>query len=205
MTSDRSPNELDAIADRMGERFGSGLVVGIDPPDYAVRRAILEKRARLDSVEASPDLVEEIATRVTSSVRALEAALIQVVAYASLRGEAPTLDVARTLLDKIGPERRPAVPNLDEIVATTAKAFGVTTAELEARDRRPPVTKARKVAIYLARELTGSSLPEIGRKLGGRDHSTILAALRSLSTDIERDAQLSQAVDNVKRQLTSHP
>jgi chromosomal replication initiator protein len=203
MTSDRSPAELDSIADRMSERFGSGLVVGIDAPDYHVRRAILEKRARLDSVDASPDLVEEIATRVTSSVRALEAALIQVVAYASLRGEAPTPDVARKLLDKIDPERRSATPDLDEILAVTAGAFGVTTAELEARDRRPSVSRARKVAIHLARELTGSSLPEIGRKLGGRDHSTILASLRSLSVDIERDPELSKAVDNVKRQLAA--
>jgi chromosomal replication initiator protein len=201
MTSDRSPAQLEAIADRLGERFGSGLVVAIEPPDFHVRRAILEKRARLDSVDASADLVEEIATRVTSSVRALEAALIQVVAYASLRGEAPTPDIARKLLDKLGPQRRAAKPSVDDVLAATASAFGVTPGELVARDRRPNVAKARKVAIYLARELTDKSLPEIGRRLGGRDHSTILAAVRSLAGDIERDGDLAQAVDNLKQQL----
>jgi len=201
MTSDRSPSELEAIADRLGERFGSGLVVPIEPPDFHVRRAILEKRARLDSVDASPDLVEEIAGRVTSSVRALEAALIQVVAYASLRGEPPTPEIARKLLDKLGPDRRGAKPSVEEVLDATAALFGVTAAELLARDRRPVVARARKVAIYLARELTDKSLPEIGRRLGGRDHSTILAAVRSLAGDIERDGDLAQAVDKLKRQL----
>ena len=206
MTSDRSPAELESIADRLGERFGSGLVVSIDPPDYHVRRAILEKRARLDSVDASPDLVEEIAGRVTGSVRALEAALIQVVAYASLRGEAPTPDIARKLLDKLGPERRSSsAPSVEEILSATATLFGVTPNELIARDRRPIVAQARKVAIYLARELTGTSLPEIGRRVGGRDHSTILSSIRSLSGDIERDEQLAQTVDKLKSQLQVPP
>jgi chromosomal replication initiator protein len=203
MTSDRSPAELQGVADRLGERFGSGLVVAVDPPDFHVRRAILEKRARLDAVDASPDLVSEIAGRVTTSVRALEAALIQVVAYASLRGEQPTPDVARKLLDKLGPDRRSAKPSVEDVLAATASIFGVTAGQLIARDRRPDVARARKVAIYLARELTGKSLPEIGRRLGGRDHSTILAAVRSLSGDIEHDDDLAQTVDKLKRQLAA--
>ncbi len=203
MTSDRSPAELNAIADRLGERFGSGLVVAVEPPDFHVRRAILEKRARLDSVNASPDLVSEIAGRVTTSVRALEAALIQVVAYASLRGEQPTPDIARKLLDKLGPDRRSAKPSVEDVLVATASLYGLTSKELIARDRRPLVAQARKVAIYLSRELTGKSLPEIGRRLGGRDHSTILAAVRSLSGDIERDSDLAQAVDKLKRQLAT--
>jgi chromosomal replication initiator protein len=201
MTSDRSPAQLDSLTERLAERFASGLVVGIDPPDLHVRRAILAKRARLDSVEAPSDLVEEIAGRVTSSVRALEAALIQVVAYASLRGESPSAEVARKLLDKIGPDRRRTSPSVDDVLSATAATFGVSTDELIARDRRPAVSRARKVAIYLARELTGNSLPEIGRRLGGRDHSTILAAVRSLDGDIERDAGLAQAVDKLRREL----
>jgi chromosomal replication initiator protein len=203
MTSDRSPSELKDIADRLGERFGSGLVVAVEPPDFHVRRAILEKRARLDSVDASPDLVAEIAGRVTTSVRALEAALIQVVAYASLRGEQPTPDIARKLLDKLGPDRRAAKPSVEDVLTATASLYGLTSKELIARDRRPLVAQARKVAIYLSRELTGKSLPEIGRRLGGRDHSTILAAVRSLSGDIERDNDLAQAVDKLKRQLAT--
>jgi chromosomal replication initiator protein len=203
MTSDRSPSELSSVADRVSERFGSGLVVPIEPPDFHVRRAILEKRARLDSVDASPDLVAEIAGRVTTSVRALEAALIQVVAYASLRGEPPTPDVARRLLDKLGPDRRGSKPSVEEILSATASAYGLSADDLVARDRRPAVARARKVAIYLARELTGKSLPEIGRRLGGRDHSTILAAVRSLDGDIQRDDDLARVVDDLRTQLVA--
>ena len=145
--------------------------------------------------------MEEIARRVTTSVRALEAALIQVVAYASLRGEVPTPEIARKLLDKLGPTRRSAEPSVEEVLGATAALFGVTANELIARDRRPTVARARKVAIYLARELTDKSLPEIGRRLGGRDHSTILAAARSLVGDMERDDKLADAVDKLKRQL----
>jgi chromosomal replication initiator protein len=203
MTSDRSPAELQGVAERLGERFGSGLVVAVEPPDFHVRRAILEKRVRLDAVEASPDLVSEIAGRVTTSVRALEAALIQVVAYASLRGQQPTPDIARKLLDKLGPDRRSTRPSVEDVLSATASLFDVTPSELIARDRRPDVARARKVAIYLARELTGKSLPEIGRRLGGRDHSTILSAVRSLAGDIERDSDLAQAVDKLKRQLAA--
>jgi chromosomal replication initiator protein len=201
MTSDRSPDELEAIQDRLGERFASGLVVPIDPPDYHVRRAILEKRARIDSVDASSDLVHEIATRVTSSVRALEAAMIQVVAYASLRGESPTPEVATRLLERLGQSRRGVKPSVEDVLGVTARKFELTQSDLLARDRRPTVARARKVAIYLARELTGKSLPEIGRSFGGRDHSTILAAVRSLAGDIERDHELANVVDSLKREL----
>ncbi|NLT05305.1 MAG: chromosomal replication initiator protein DnaA [Solirubrobacterales bacterium] len=206
MTSDRSPAQLDGIAARLGERFGSGLVVAVEQPDRAVRHAILEKRVRVDSVEASTELVAEIADRVTTSVRALEAALIQVVAYASLRGERPTPDHARRLLDRLaGAERRRPDPTVDDVLAATATRYGLTTKQLVARDRRPDVARARKVAIYLARELTGTSLPEIGRRIGGRDHSTILTAVRSLAGDLERDPQLAQTVDELRTDLSNRP
>ena len=204
MTSDRSPAELDGIAARLGERFGSGLVVAVEPPDLPVRRAILEKRVRLDAVDASADLVTEIAERVSTSVRALEAALIQVVAYASLRGESPTPDHARRLLDRLSNgDRRQPRPSVDEILRATASRYGLTAKQLVARDRRPDVARARKVAIFLARELTGDSLPEIGRRIGGRDHSTILTAVRSLAGDLERDPDLAQAVDEIRRDLAA--
>jgi chromosomal replication initiator protein len=203
MTSDRTPDELDGLERRLGERFGSGLVVGLDPPDLHVRRAILEKRARLDDVEAAPDLVDEIAGRVTTSVRALEAALIQVVAYASLKGEPPTPELARKLLHRLG-ANRPAEPcTIADVVAATAVRYGVDEQALLARDRRPPVAKARKVAMYLARELTDDSLPEIGRGFGGRDHSTVLSAVRSVSEQLGADPELALTVDSLKQTLRS--
>jgi chromosomal replication initiator protein len=204
MTSDRPPDELESLEKRLGERFGSGLVVSIDPPDIHVRRAILEKRALLDDVAADPALIEEIAARVSTSVRALEAALIQVVAYASLRNEPPTPELARRLLKRISPT--PADPcSVPTIVEAAAKAFEVRPEQLVARDRRPTVARARKVAMYLARELTDQSLPEIGRGFGGRDHSTVLSAVRSIGTEVHRDPELAMTVESLRQRLVRQP
>nr|MBA2793475.1 chromosomal replication initiator protein DnaA [Thermoleophilaceae bacterium] len=205
MTSDRSPSELVGLEDRLGERFASGLVVALDPPELPVRRAILEKRARLDSVEASPDLLDEIAARVTTSVRALEAALIQVVAYASLRGEPPTPGLAAHLLRSLDSEPRREPCTVAAVLDATAQQFGLGVDAIVARDRRPAVAQARKVAMYLARELTAESLPAIGRGFGGRDHTTVLHAVRSVTTELARNPELALTVHSLRESLrTTH-
>ncbi len=203
MTSDRTPAELVELEQRLGERFGAGLVVELDPPDFHVRRAILEKRAKLDAVDADAAVLEEIAARVQTSVRALEAALIQVVAYASLRGETPSVELARKLLDHVGPKRQDDPCTVTSILEATAQQFDLRPDSLLARDRRPAVSRARKIAMYLARELTDNSLPEIGRGFGGRDHTTVLHAVRSITRDVQRDPQLATTVDSLRRQLAS--
>ena len=202
MTSDRPPDELESLEERLGERFGSGLVVSLEPPDIHVRRAILEKRAHLDDVAADPALLEEIAARVSTSVRALEAALIQVVAYASLRDEPPTPELARKLLRRLSPLQAADPCSVSVIVEVAARAFDVEPETLLARDRRPAVARARKVAMYLARELTEQSLPEIGRGFGGRDHSTVLSAVRSVDAEVHRDPDLAMTVESLRQRLS---
>ena len=201
MTSDRTPAELDGLERRLSERFASGLVVGIGAPAVDVRLAILHSRARIDGIEVTTDVLVEIAERVTKSVRGLEAALIQVVAYASLRGEPLTADLAGRLLGRLNPRRRGQAMCVEEIVRVTAAKLDVAPQQVLARDRRPRVALARKVAMKLARELTGQSLPQIGRAFGGRDHSTVLSALRSLERDLAADAELAAIVDNLRQDL----
>jgi len=203
MTSDRSPDELEDLEERLGERFGSGLVVSLERPDLQVRKAILEKRARLDDVHLDPALLEEIAARVSTSVRALEAALIQVVAYASLRDEPPTPELARRLLKRLAPPSITDPCSVSTIVQAAATAFDLTPEQLLARDRRPAVSRARKVAMYLARELTSQSLPEIGRGFGGRDHSTVLSAVRSVDAEVHRDPELAMKVESLRKSLVT--
>lgn len=201
MTSDRTPAELDGLEQRLSERFASGLVVGIGTPAIDVRLAILHSRVRIDDLHVTADVLAEIAERVTKSVRALEAALIQVVAYASLRGEPLTAELAGRLLGRLNPERRGKPVSVEEIVRATAAKLDVAPQQVLARDRRPRVALARKVAMKLARELTGQSLPQIGRAFASRDHSTVLSALRSLERDLAADAQLAAIVDNLRRDL----
>jgi chromosomal replication initiator protein len=203
LTSDRAPEELRELEERLEERFRSGLVVELEAPAFAVRRAILTKRVRLDGVEVAEDVIDEIAHRVSSSVRALEGALIRVVAYASLRNEPPTASIVRRVLRQLGNERQPPCA-LPEIIEATAREFAVDGEQLLARTRRPPVARARQVAMFLARELTDQSLPEIGRGIGGRNHTTVLHAVNSVSASLRTDPAVRAAVDSLRREL-GHP
>jgi chromosomal replication initiator protein len=204
MTSDRRPDELPDLELRLTERFRSGLVVELEMPDVEVRRAILAARAKLDAVEVTESVIEEIAIRVTSSVRALEGALIRVVAYASLKGEVATPDLAHQVLDRLGSTGR-RKPSVAEILDATAKQFGLTPDDLLARDRRPNVATARQVAMYVARELTSQSLPEIGRHIGGRNHTTVLHAVKRVSTARGTGSPVDTAVDKLLLRLNPDP
>jgi chromosomal replication initiator protein len=201
MSSDRSPEDLSGLEDRLAERFRAGLVVELEPPPVALRRAILAKRTRVDGLEVSGDVLAEIAQRVDSSVRALEGALIRVIAYASLKGEEATPGLVRHVLRRLGEDTAPDAYGLSEIVDAAAQEFGVERESLLARDRRPNVAIARQVAMYLARELTEHSLPEIGRGIGGRNHTTVLHAVNRVSAALRTDPAVRNAVDNLHRRL----
>jgi chromosomal replication initiator protein len=204
ISSDRSPEELPDLEARLAERFRAGLVVELEPPPPSLRRAILAKRARLDGVDVSTDVLAEIAQRVDSSVRALEGALIRVVAYASLKGEQATPGLVRHVLRRLGEDTAPDACGLSEIVDAAAQEFGVEREAVLARDRRPLVATARQVAMYLARELTEHSLPEIGRGIGGRNHTTVLHAVNRVSAAMRTDPAVRKAVENLHRRL-GHP
>jgi chromosomal replication initiator protein len=201
MTSDRAPEDIPGLEERLIERFRSGLVTELETPEVPVRVAILAKRARLDGVEVDADVLAEIAGRVTTSVRALEGALIRVVAYASMRSERPTPALARHVLRRLGEDTTPDTCGLAEILDAAAQEFGVEREALLARDRRPAVATARQVAMYLARELTEHSLPEIGRGIGGRNHTTVLHAVNRVGAALRTDEGVRSAVDNLRRRL----
>jgi chromosomal replication initiator protein len=204
MTSDRAPEEIPGLEDRLTERFRSGLVAELDTPEVGVRTAILAKRARIDGVEIAPDALAEIAGRVTTSVRALEGALIRVVAYASMQNESPTPALARHVLRRLGQDEAPDACGLDEILDATAQEFGMERSALEAHDKRPTVARARQVAMYLARKLTEHSTTEIGHGIGGRSHSTVIHAVNRIGAELRTDHGLRAAVDNLHRRL-GHP
>ena len=204
MTSDSAPEDIPGLEERLTQRFRSGLVVELDTPEVSARMAILAKRAHLDGIDVGDDVLEEIAARVTTSVRALEGALIRVVAYASLRGESPSAGLARHVLCRLGQDETEDACGLGEILDAAAQEFGVERDALLARDRRPAVAEARQVAMYLARELTEHSLPEIGRGVGGRNHTTVLHAVNRIGAAIRDDESVRTAVDNLRRRL-GHP
>ncbi len=201
LTSDRPPRDLQALEDRLRERFEAGLVADIGPPDITTRLAILRKRAQHDGIElAEESALETIAEHVQSNVRTLEGALIRVVAFSSLTGRPLTADLAAEVLGNLYP-RTPAPGasrhTISEIQAATCTHFGISADELLSSGRSARIAWPRQLAMYLARELTGASLPAIGREFGGRDHTTVLHACRRASTRISADATSREAVDKL--------
>jgi chromosomal replication initiator protein len=204
LTSDRPPHDLQALEDRLRERFEAGLVADIKPPELATRLAILRKRAHHDQIQLTDERpLEAIAVRVENNVRALEGALIRVVAFGSLTGRPLTAELAHEVLDSLYPSsttdsehRRPR--SVAEIQAAACKHFGLSADELLSSARTQRIAWPRQVAMYLSRELTGESLPAIGRHFGGRDHTTVLHAWRRTGARIASDEASREAVETVE-------
>jgi chromosomal replication initiator protein len=205
-TSDRPPSELAGLEARLRERFECGLVIPVETPGPAAREAILRKRLIQDQVEMDDDALRLLAEKVSSSIRALEGGLIRVVAYASLRGERVTSETVQSVLGRLpSPSSRPPrEASLETIQNAAAAAFGLTRERLLARDRSPKVALARQIAMYLARELTEVSLPEIGRGFA-RDHSTVLHAHKRIAADVASGGPAAEAVDSLRRTLDGRP
>jgi chromosomal replication initiator protein len=200
LTSDRPPADLQALEDRLRERFQAGLVADIAAPDLPTRMAILRKRAQHDGLVLADDgALELIATRIQTNVRALEGALIRVVAYSSLTGRPLTSELAQEVLASLYPtaSAAPGARTIADIQAGACEHFGVSSEELLSSARSPRIAWPRQVAMYLAREITQASLPTIGREFGGRDHTTVLHACRRASARIDSDAAAREAVEKL--------
>jgi chromosomal replication initiator protein len=196
LTSDRLPSDLDALEERLRERFEAGLVTDVRPPDLATRRTILRKRVQQDHVEVEPAAIDVIAERIDTNIRALEGALIRAVAFGSLTGRLVTAELADEVLTGLYPGLRPRGRSVAEIQQRICETFGLSLDELLSTSRAAPVAWPRQVAMYLARELTDQTLPAIGRAFGGRNHTTVLHACRRTA---ERIAHDHDAYDTVRR------
>ncbi len=205
LTSDRPPHDLQALEDRLRERFQAGLVADVKAPELSTRLAILRKRAAHDRIEMrDEEALAIIASRVHTNVRALEGALIRVVAFSSLTGRELTGELAEEVLTSLYPQAHGpggSVRSVADIQRVTCELFGLTPEELLSTTRTARVAWPRQLAMYLARELTGESLPAIGRHFGGRDHTTIMHACRRTSARIADDDASREAVAKLCRAL----
>jgi len=206
LTSDRPPRDLAKLEDRLRDRFESGLVAQILPPDLQTRRIVLRKRAALDGIPApAADVIDAIAHRITVNLRALEGALIRIVAFASLTSRPVDRELADQVLDDLEPRETAAdigsTPTVGEIQQLTCEAFGVTRQELLSSSRAARVAWPRQVAMYLAREHTEASLPTIGAEFGGRGHTTVIHACRRTTERLAADSGLSQTVADLSTRL----
>jgi chromosomal replication initiator protein len=203
LTSDRPPRDLDALEDRLRERFASGLVCDVQPADRATRLTILRKRVLQDAIRGvEPEALDLIADRVVTNIRVLEGALIRVVAFASLTSRAITAGLADEVLSGLYPELRPPHRRtIEDIQRKTCEAFDVTFDELLSASKVQRVALARQFAMYLARELTDETLPSIGRAFGNRNHTTVLHACRRTAQRIASDPEAYDAVRRLTEAL----
>jgi chromosomal replication initiator protein len=204
LTSDRPPRNLEDLEDRLRERFASGLIADIQPPDMATRLAILRKRTAADDIElADPAVLHAIAQRITHNVRALEGALIRVVAFGSLTGRTLTVELAEEVLEGLYPAARREHParTIADIQRAACEQFEISADELLSSTRTTRVSWPRQLAMYLSREMTSESLPSIARQFGGRDHTTVLHAWRRTTERLDSDMRTRSAIDSLRERL----
>ncbi len=198
LTSDRPPRDLDALEARLRERFEAGLVCEVLAPDVGTRMTVLRKRVLQDDLDPiDPAALEAIAERVHDNVRALEGALIRVVAFASLTGREVTPALAEEVLGTQYPLSTPPRSSIEDIQERVCAAFGITRDQMLSATRMPAIARARQLAMFLARELTGESLPAIAAAFGARSHTTVLHAYRKVSQRLPADTETAQLVDRI--------
>ncbi len=205
VTSDLPPKQLPDFEDRMRSRFEWGLITDVQPPDLETRIAILRKKSVQERLVAPPEVLEYIASKISSNIRELEGALIRVTAFASLNRQAVDLAITEVVLKDLLPSDTGPEITAAQIMAATAQYFGVTVDDLCGSSRSRVLVTARQIAMYLCRELTDLSLPKIGQAFGGRDHTTVMHADRKIRQLMAERRSLFNQVTDLTSRIKSQP
>jgi chromosomal replication initiator protein len=201
LSSDRPPKEIPNLEDRLVSRFEWGLVTDLQPPDVETRVAILRKKAEQEKVSLPDDVIFYIASQIKSNVRKLEGALSRLTAYSSLMKSPMNIEVAAAVLgDIIGSEEAKTI-TMEAIQKKVAEYFDIRVSDMMSKKRPQSIAFPRQIAMYLARTLIGSSLPEIGEAFGGRDHTTVLHATKAIEARLKGDDGLRKIVTYLERHL----
>ncbi|MBI4660647.1 MAG: chromosomal replication initiator protein DnaA [Verrucomicrobia bacterium] len=201
LTCDRPASEIQNLEHRLVSRFEWGLVTDLQPPDRETRVAILRKKEKAMGVELSDEIMEFLAARIRSNIRRLEGALIRVASYASLTGKKPTVEMVEALLHDVLHEEGRFSINIEAIQKKVAEHFDIRVADMTSKRRPENIAFPRQIAMFLARQLTDSSLNIIGEAFGGRDHGTVLHACRLVKDRMEIDPSVRQVVIYLEKQL----
>ena len=202
IASDRSPKELPEIEDRLRSRFEWGLIADIQPPDLETKVAILQKKAESERVALPMEVALFIASNIRSNVRELEGALIRLLAYASLTGAQVTLPTAQEVLKNFIDAQTKRV-TIDSIQKAVAEQFGLRTAEIKTKNNSRAIVFPRQIAMYIAKQLTEASLPEIGRQFGGKHHTTVLHSVGKIEQARKSDKDLNRVLNKLTEILSA--
>lgn len=200
VSSDRFPKEMPDIDERLRSRFEWGLIADLQSPDVETRIAILRKKSEDEGVQLPDDVVQFLAANMKSNIRELEGSLVRLGAYSSLTGQPITLEMAKTVLrDVIGDKKK--IVAMDDIQEAVSTRFHVKVSDLKSRRRSKTLVQPRQIAMFLCRELTDASFPEIGRQFGGKDHTTIMHACKQVAKAVEADTALRATLEGLKEQI----
>ncbi|MCC6758030.1 MAG: chromosomal replication initiator protein DnaA [Candidatus Omnitrophica bacterium] len=199
ISSDRPPKEISNLEERLSSRFAWGLITDIQPPTYETRVAILKKKIEREPVEVPDNVIFFIAEQIKTNIRELEGALIRVVAYSLLEEKPISLEMAKVILKDMVKETVKII-SVEMIQKEVADYYNISVTELKAKKRNKNILQPRQVAMYLSRQLTKLSLPEIGQAFGGKDHTTVLHSCKKMAQDVSDDRDLK----SVMEKLTAH-
>jgi chromosomal replication initiator protein len=202
VTSDKFPKDIPGLEERLRSRFEWGLIADIQAPDVETKLAILKMKAEQNSINLPEDVSLFLANSICNNVRELEGYLIRIGAYASLTSVPVSLEMARDVLKDILIERNREL-SVEEILKKVSLHFNIKVSDIKSAKRLKAVVLPRQIAMYISRQLTSSSYPEIGDRFGGKDHSTIIHAIRKIEKLMEEDFQLKSTIDNLKKELTN--
>lgn len=203
ISSDRPPKEIQTLEDRLRSRFEWGLIADIQSPDLETRIAILRKKAEIESLSVPEDVLLFIAKTVISNIRELEGALNRILAFSSLTNKPITVELANEALKDLISKDKPKVITAEYIQETVANYFHLKPEDLQSSKRTRNIAYPRQIAMYLCRKLTDLSLPKIGEKFGGRDHTTIIHGFEKISRELQTDIELTQVLNELEAKITS--
>jgi chromosomal replication initiator protein len=203
ITSDRPPQEIPTLEDRLISRFESGLTTDIQPPDLETRIAILRKKAQTENLNIPDEVIDFIALKIHSNIRQLEGALNKLVAYSTLTKSNLSTSLAQEILKDILPLENKVI-SINQIQKAVSDYFNIKLSALLSKKRNKDIVTARQIAIYISRELTPLSLPAIGGAFGGKDHTTILHSYNKIKNEIEKDKGLKSTIDNLSLKIKNN-
>ena len=203
LSSDRPPDAISTLEDRLRSRFKMGLLTDIQPPDLETRLAILRKKSENETIPIPADVLEFIATHAKENIRELEGALTRVCAFAKLNNQDLTIEIAKTVLQELIALRKPRAITPEVILDATAEKFGLSKEDIIGQRRHRPLVTARQIAMYVFRELTELSYPAIAREFGGRDHTTVIHAVDKISDLMPAKQQIYDDVTDLVQTIRS--
>lgn len=204
LTSDRPAKEIKSISDRLRTRFSSGLAADVKPPEYETRLAIIQRKAELLHFNISEDVIDYIATKLKSNIRQIEGVVTKLNALYMVSQVKPTIAVAQNVIKDIVTDHQPIPVTVDKIIGEVAKIYNVEPDEMRSQRRTANISQARKVAIYVIQDVTGQPYEAIGQEFNGRDHSTVVYAIKSVKEEMERDSGFRSIVEDIIKNIKTN-